>query len=991
MEMETIGQINTDLKEKLGYTPYIAEETGKVLCAACHTDRSNDTEATLTKTKSVPDRNGDSMLVHECKGCRYMNGINIPLKQRIVKLRKELDLQEFPIGDKFQNHYEHPEDKYFFIVPQTNDAAQLSEKELVAGIEEMNERINNGNWEEEESFETDDSLNETNEVSTEEGNLNEFEDEFQNLSTESEEIVIGTRSVVEVERIDEAAGTTTKVDAAEVFDKPAPAKKSTRTPKKKAEPLAEIVQVVPTVSEEAAPVIPVEVVDVNVVIPQAVEHIDVTIDVSAANEPTPEEVGDDLDDLFGGNSEDELIIDEADEDLPETSDEDLDSVGDIDSDDSVGLENDESEAVLAKQGDNNVSDFFDGNEDLDAIFGGTEEVAQPEPITGDASSLITEFDENSDNFDNFFNRSAEEIAAESNAPADDFDGGFSRSGSSDVKVTPDPLIEKMINENKDSLEDDVFDLDLRNQDMSVSSLINKSRVGLLIDNYNTSEAKFVVDAIVKAIEKRSHRKIKSYLTINELTHECPVIDFEGNIRIIFVDTTVDGGRYDIQSDINSKLRNVYAETSEFELMTFTIFSDQIEGRKRSRVINAIIKHIVFNLKITGVITPVSIIEDSDRYFYTTLENDADTIKKFDDENNAGAVEKPANGEVAIISHWQHPEMDEQYLYRKSIQNRAIMMNGGEINYTDMQMYMTCSMKYIILPQKPNGVINVTIVDYIETSNLFIKDGFGVCVGAIMHNIKSQYPQSQIDLYYEMDVSMIPSPVISRYFKNDSIRMLNIDPNVVALNKIAKIVANQNDAKIDSIPVEGEPFDAPEYQTPVSRTFLLAPEFRRISSDDKRLDWRRFGKKTFAKTIGAERMKDYRGVDLSDRKVRASIAEKLGFVSIIQPQVIKAVVTPEFTMKAFMKVLQTFSGVFSISQFIKMNKSQIVDDNYMKNGQNNMYMNPAAMMGIGGGQDLNQYNQMAQLQQQMLMMQQMQQMNGLNGGMMGMGGFGFPMQ
>ena len=631
--------------------------------------------------------------------------------------------------------------------------------------------------------------------------------------------------------------------------------------------------------------------------------------------------------------------------------------------------------------------FGDEDEDFTEVFGNAS--VRPKATVDKTEELSSEDDFLGGSFDDAFFEGVgkPEIVQESNESATNAKTTHS-AGVGDVKTEVDPMIQQMLKNNVEDHEDDVFRLDKRGN-TGIAQIVHRSRVNDLHENFAESNAKHVIDRIKSLFKKRAQRDIKYELTIDDRTHECPVIDFEGNIRLIFVDLDLDSGRYDIQREVNNKLRTPFSEDSEYDLMTFMVFSDAIDnGKFINRVVKAVAKHIAFNLKITKVFAPISVLEDSDGFFYTNNLLDQEVITRFDSENCAGNVNKPFNGEIAAISRWNNPSLDENWRYRKEIQNRSVIMNGGTVDYDDLSMFMVASMKYImILPKSANNpVMNVTIVDYTESLDLFVRDGFGALVGMLVHSMKAQYPQFKIHLYYERDISMIPSPTLSRYVKRDVIRPLIINEDVIQLNKIAAITANQNGAKVNPIPTEGEPFDSMEYQSPVWKNYVLGVDFRKGPNDNKRMDWRRFTPKSFSKTLG-DRLKGYGSVDsLADRKTRESILDKLGFRTVVQPQVIKARVVDEFGVKAFWAIVNSpkFFGIFSINQYMK-NSRQVVSDNYMMTG-NAPFFNP-----MYSGQAAQQPNA-----DQNAMFQQMQMNQMMNGGM-GMGqmypnqqyGFGFP--
>ena len=653
------------------------------------------------------------------------------------------------------------------------------------------------------------------------------------------------------------------------------------------------------------------------------------------------------------------------------------------------IETEQFSEESADEGFNDTeSSFFEDESDLDDLFGNAGELEadlssedefeaieeddeiEEEELEEESAftpNPILDMDDDSDLDDWFARTPVEETRGDQIAGK--HDAAIAANGVTDVKHEGDKLIEDMVKANAEEAEADVFRID--NREHSVASLVRKSRIADLQEIFSDSNGKIVVERIVSLFRKLANRQIKHMVTINDITHECPVVDFEGNIRLIFIDTDIPGGRYDIQSEVNGKLRAPFATSSDFELMTFVIYSDMIERNLMHRVIKAVSKHIAYNLKIEGIFTPISVVTDSDRYFFTTDVQDKDTISNFTKENCAGNVDKPGVGEIAMISQWNNPDVNMEMQYSKEIRNRITIASGGDISYKDLSMRMTCSLRYIMLPQRPDGSIHVTVVDYVEALDLYVRDGFGVLVGAMIYNIKSQFPNSKVHLFYEFDVSMVPSPTISRYLRSGAVRPIIVDKEINQFNKIVTIVANQNNAKVAPIPVEGEIFEAPEYKSPVWRSYNFVPEQRRNNSDNKRVDWRYLGKKSIVKTLG-DRFKSYGGVDVSDRKARAALLEKIGMQTIIQPQIAILKITDEFGLAALQKVMSTCAGLFSINQYIRANRSQVVDDNYMTNTGNGQFgvqntgnLTPEQMM---YAQQMKQY-QMA-MQQQALYAQNM---------------------
>lgn len=651
------------------------------------------------------------------------------------------------------------------------------------------------------------------------------------------------------------------------------------------------------------------------------------------------------------------------ETIPQTDIENVDEVL-TQTDESFSEVRDEKESLdmtTEENSDDLLNIFQNEQTELDTTTASTDNTDTTESGTiADTDQDDDDLDEfNDDIIDDFFSdkKQNEEHSNDSKKSNTTTDTG--RTGVTDVKYEKDSNIDKMIKDNLEDAEADVFRINDRKD--HVFNIVRNSRITDLMESFNDGNAKTVLDRILTLFEKRSGKKLTYKIYISELTHECPVIDLEGNIRLIFVDLDVPGGQYHVQNEINNRLKPTFENSSEYELMTYLILSDMVKTNTLiNKVVRAVSKVIAYNLKIRGIFPPVSIVKDSDKYFYTTMEYDSDTIERFCIENSAGNMDMPCNGKIAIVSHWDNPSTNEVWKYRKELSNRAVLARGGDINYKDLSMFMNCSLKYIILPKRPDGVISITIVEYVESLDLFIRDGFGTLVGVLVHNVKMNNPDAKIDVYYEIDPTTIPSPCISRYIKNSYIRPIDQNPDVKQLNTIIEKVSAQHGVQPVKLPVEGEPFDSPEYQSNYKRTYVLSAENRRYTSDDKRIDWRRFGRKAFAKTLG-ERFKDYKNIDVNDRRARQSVLEKIGYETVIQPQVIETIVVKDFCRNALIKVMETCSGLFSISQYIAFNRSMVVDDNYM----------------MGGGQQM--FNQSPYFNTQQNPYQQFQQPQFFNGG------------
>ena len=614
---------------------------------------------------------------------------------------------------------------------------------------------------------------------------------------------------------------------------------------------------------------------------------------------------------------------------------------------------------IVEESESDISDIFDDdNDDLSDIFSSDDESEESNDESDEETKESNDESDKSieDNIDNFFNSITSEEESDKKETSKKYDQINKSGGTTDFNIKKDKNIEDMIKENAKYEEDDVFNIEDRKD--HVYNIVKRSRIFDLTESFNDSNAKIVIDRILRLFEKRAKKELQHKIYINDITHEYPVVDFEGNVRLIFVDLEIPSGKENVEAEINSKLRPSFPKSSERKLTTFVIYSDMIATSYINNVVRAVSKYIAFNLKIKGVFNPISIIKDSDQYFYTTAKKDKIAISRFDMANTPGNEDKPCTGEIALVSKWINPKVDNTWLYRKELSNRAAIARGDNVDYEDLSMFMTCSMKYILIPPKPDGTLNITIVDYVESLDLYVKDGFGALIGVLLYNAKVTYPQSSIHLYYELDVTTIPSPTITRYLKNGYIRPVNINPEIKNLNNIIDIVSRQNYSKaeisneiannswryfkVPKIPTEGEPFDSPEYNSNFWKTYILSPEYRRSIHDNKRKDWRRFGRKMFSKTLG-EQFDRFKSANINDRRVRNTILEKLGYQTIIQPQVIKTKIDTNFGRTTLGVVTNTCSGYFSISEYVESNKSTIVDDYYMNQtpnyGVNQQFNNP----------------------------------------------------
>lgn len=691
------------------------------------------------------------------------------------------------------------------------------------------------------------------------------------------------------------------------------------------------------------------------------------------------------------DSNDEVSTESLEEDLPI---DDLRETEEEEHDEHIEPEDDDMNSDTAS-GDA-INSFFDDEDDLDDLFGTEEEETkeylgenEDEDIDEDDELYESESEEDlgPDGFDNLDDDLGDDFWEESkpkdssnnsstSEKVEDFSSQRNTFGSvADVKVTRDAVIDDMIAQNKEASEDDVFKIDGREE--HIYNIVSRSRFTDLIEDYDDSNAKKVVDRILKLFKKRGSRDLKYKLYIDERTHECPVVDFEGSIRMIFINTDIPGGSYHAENEINSRLRYTFDQSDcEYDVMTYIVYSDMIRDERLNRVVKSISKQIAFNLKVKGIFKPISIIEDSDQYFYTTSEKDKPTIDRFTFDNCSGNVDVAATKSIALISRWENPNLDNEWKYRKEISNRIALSKGANIGYEDLSMHMTAAIRFIMIPPKPDGTINVTITDYIESLDIYVRDGLGSLIGVLVHNIKAEFPQSQLHIYYEFNRTMIPSPTVSRYFKNESIRPVNVNRDMAQFNEIIKTVSEQNGvAPTAQFYVEGEPFEgSPEYNGDFWPTFVLSPEYRKTNKDGDRIDWRRaVGKKSLPKFLG-DKFKDYRNMNLDDRRVRLSILDKEGYITVIQPQVFRTKVEVAFALKALQTVMGTCSGPCSIRQYIEANQSKVVGNNYMENGFNS----PTFFNGqyITPDQQLMLQQQMLQQQQ---MMAQQQMYGGFNGG------------
>jgi len=513
-------------------------------------------------------------------------------------------------------------------------------------------------------------------------------------------------------------------------------------------------------------------------------------------------------------------------------------------------------------------------------------------------------------------------------------------------VREDPITAEMIRQNAERAAADVFKIGNVGKD-KVYGIISKTRSELLREDYNSSNAKIVIDMILAKFEVFG-RPIKNKLYIGDATHECPVVDFEGNIRLIFVDLDQSGGAYNVTAEINKRLHPTFRKDkgSRFRLMTFTIYSDMISSVESiRRVVKGVIKHIVHNLLITDMITPISIFHQSEHYFYTTAELDRAYIKQFIEKHSPGNVDKPSTDTVAIINSWENPEASEEDKKYRQVNVMKQLERNNEIDYYDLSMYMTCAMKYMC-NEDTDGNICIIITDYIETLDLFIRDGFGACLGVVIHNARQKYPNRAMKVYFELDLSMIPSPTIHRYINDGNLKPIEPDFEARTFNIIGSIIAKDYGIKnIQELPVEGAEFLKPEYTKPFWRSIQKAPNFRSYFGDEKRLDWRRFTARNISRTLG-EQMRGHT-INVNDKSARSEVLEKLGYRHISQPKIDVLVVTNNLLNVCYNAVLGYENligcdGCFSLSKYVEASRSHVVGNDYSRH---NMDMNPG--FGYGG--------------------------------------------
>jgi len=635
----------------------------------------------------------------------------------------------------------------------------------------------------------------------------------------------------------------------------------------------------------------------------------------------------------------------------ETKEEEVDeqSVEAVESD----KENNEEETVEEGSGEESGVDGSSGQMDTETEE--QQEVAQES--TEESETLTIEVDEDDEELAQAIESGDVEVISEEEPPvatAPNYFIGAKDGAAKEVKtkepnysnigdnsvvhmgVQDDPVTAEMIRQNAERAANDVFKIKGVGKDQ-IYGIISKTRAEILREEFNSSNAKSVVDLILNKFEQFG-RPLKHKIYIGDATHECPVVDLEGNIRLVFVDLDKSGGQYNVTAEINRRLKSTFRKGARFEMMTFTIYSDMIStGDNIRRVVKGVIKHIVHNLEICDVVTPISIFHQSENYFYTTSEFDKPYIDAFIEKNSPGNVLKPSTDVVAIINSWKNPEAtDEELRYRQlNVMNQ--LARNNEIDYSALSMYMTCAMKYIA-NEDTDGNVLVVITDYIETLDLFIRDGFGACLGLVIHNVRSKYPNRIIKVYYELDITMIPSPTVHRYIADGNLKVLNPDIEVMNFNKISSMIAKDHGIKnIQEIPIEGKEFLKPEYMKPFWRSIQKSPNFRAYYGDEKRLDWRRFAPKNFSKTLG-EQMRG-QTINVNDKSARNEMLEKLGYRHISQPKVDVLVVTNNLLNVCFNAVngyenLIGCTGRFSLSEYVSASRSNVVGNNYGFNRPNN---------------------------------------------------------
>ncbi len=887
-----------ELEKTLGYPPYIVgkDNQGEFLtCRCCGTDF--DVLPALLETRKIKDRKGLDVDVHACGECHYSGGESIELKAHIAKMRKELGLLDYPKGNKFRAVYRNPDEMYKFIIGDTGEVTELDDGGLCAAIEEKTTGM----------VVTTDTKREKETPPDEPEKVEEIKEVEVPTTTETE-VILPDSGLSEEE-----------IAAAEITDMFGDDDETNEILAAHGEPVSDE----SVVEEDDQPLPDGEAMDLD------------------PENPTPvaaEESSGNLDDLFGNNAVAELPG-EVEEVIPATPDPVI-TQETFNSDESA-LPIDKVIEVLGEE----------ANASLDSLFGDDLENFTQEVEQMDSNVVETIIPEEvnpsliDDKTDEFFKGGddltevkldAEPVNIRRNAAAAARPGG----GASDVEYESDPQIDDMIKRNNLIVENDVFTTRLNTND-TVSGVIKHSRIADLHEDYKDSQFKDVVDRIQNIFKRRAKIDLQFDLIINDRTHECPVVDFEGNVRLIYVDLDVPGGKYDITAEVNRNIpRTIFHENAKYEMRTFVVFSDMLERGKLNKVVKGYAKHIAFALGRSDIFKSIGIIDDSDKYFYTTADHDKDTLTKFYIENSPGNVDKPHNGSLGVISQWARPDDGGSWWSDQDLRNRVTMAQGGDVGYEDLSMFMTATIRYIQLPKKLDGVINVTIVEYTEALNIFVRDGLGVCIGALIHKLKSQIPGCRVKIHYEIDPTTVPSPTIARYLKGGSIRELNIDPKMEQLNAIIKMTARHNGVQDPAqMAIEGEPFDSPEYKNEFWRSYMILPEFRNSNRDNVRHDFRKFGRKSFAKTLGSK-FAEYSHVNVSDRKQRQAVLENLGFASVIQPPVMKMIVDGTFSRRAYATTLNKCSGFFSISQYMKKNRGSVVSDNYMDNNSNASTFDPS---------------------------------------------------
>jgi hypothetical protein len=910
--VKDLKTLNENLSKKIGYIPYREGEESTIICNCCDKNLGQMTDEVFDLLSNTRFINEEDQ--HICVGCSIQpNGTNLGMAIKAKKMAKALNLEE--LAGIRPNKYYSFKDNLVYLDKDSDKIVEITFPNLEKSYNEFISKPLSANLraeeleevKEEENVEEKEVISETNKESVmneEDEKFFEGADEDANLGQENDDDVEESEPENESTIVEETPESIESEDM-EVIDEEIVSEEEIDEEDASSQEIEEI-------DEES---------DENLVM-----HED-TIAGKPVEEITLEEVYEMVEDVV----KDENLVKEIEKCEKETTsiqdDVDLmikDLCNHSKNNPNCDCKCDECEYAL-KDIEEEVEDMV-ASEEINKVEGVFTEDDFDEIISGNGESILNrKKDKKTEDWEAFKERMAKngkdgnlkgiiKDDMERNPDTSSYrNGNYHPNGAYSTEPKMDKFTEEMLENNKK--EKEYFDLFAQTEDGKMAydknpNTLSEARTNRIIKNFMNDENPFynlvclITETFKNArVHDRNIPQIESRLMLDETTHEVPVVDFLGNIRIICVDTKSYGCSYHVEKYINDlkqtfKFENderVPATAKKRSYVVYTDMVNTIDGRLR--VAAAIVKQICFNMKIlsNSLVRRMSIMNEANRYYYTTSEYDDDTITKFIKENNPHSSPLPSTDKIALIVEG-FVNTDERWQAVRDLNARMIVDQGGELDYHNFaSSVMAAAFEITCIPRPSNNAVDVIIVNYTEIADVWIQDGFSILSALTKSFVHDKYGMDvRVNLMYEFNWVTIPSPTVMLEFAKQNLVSVEYNPRIAEYNKYlaglakglggAATYGNEPARVWGTINNDGDVFNSSIYQQKGWVTFIFGNEKNDFGT--VRIDPRNLGHKQIAQTFDkyGTKLTIAERNDAMDQSKRAFLLERYNMKRVVQPAI-----------------------------------------------------------------------------------------------------------